>query len=191
MTLGIVLTIVSVLLVIGIGLYLAYVFNRLYRYKNAAEANIGQIQVAMKKRLDMINQLLGSVKSYIKYERDVFQDVTRLRSRVMKSEPGELEELDRKSRSIFSAIRAVAERYPDLKANETVMKMMDAIVSVEDEIARHRYTYNNIVQEFNTMVDTIPSNMVAKSVGMEKLEYLEFEEEVEQAPILKDIAKDE
>lgn len=191
MLLGIFLIIVAVLVFIGVGVYFAYIFNRLYRYKNAAEANLGQIQVAMKKRLDMINQLLGAVKSYVKYERDVFQEVTRLRSKVMEGGTGKLGEVDKGSRSIFSAIQAIAEAYPDLKANENVMRLMDAVENVENEIARHRYTYNNIIQEFNTMVDTIPSNIVAKTVEMKKLDYLEFEEEVEKAPILKGIAKNE
>ncbi|MFP3951739.1 MAG: LemA family protein [Candidatus Bathyarchaeia archaeon] len=167
-----------------------YFFNRLYRYKNAAEANLGQIQVAMKKRLDMIEQLLGAVKGYVNYERDVFETVSRMRSRVMEAQAGGLEEINRESRSIFSAVLAVAEDYPELKANETVTKLMDAIISVEDEIARHRYTFNNIVQEFNTMVDTIPSNIVARSSCMSKMEYLEFEEEVKEAPIIEGISEE-
>jgi LemA protein len=70
-----------------------------------------------------------------------------------------------------------------------VRKLMDAVVSVEDEIARHRYTYNNIVQELNTMVDTIPSNLVASSVGFDKREYLQFEEEVEERPDITGISE--
>ena len=66
---------------------------------------------------------------------------------------------------------------------------MDAVVSVEDEIARHRYTYNNIVQTFNTMVDTIPSNVVASSSGLDKLGYLRFEEEVEERPEITGISE--
>jgi LemA protein len=84
-------------------------------------------------------------------------------------------------------IVAIAEAYPDLKASVTVTKLMDAVVSVEDEIARQRYTYNNVVQEFNTMVDTIPSNVVAGILGLKKLEYLQFGEEVEKAPEVKGI----
>jgi len=180
---------ISLAVILGLGLVFVYFFNRLYRYKNAAEANLGQIQVAMKKRLDMIEQLLGAVKGYVNYERDVFENVSKMRSRVMGAQAGGLEEIDRESRSIFSALLAVAEDYPELKANETVNKLMDAIISVEDEIARHRYTFNNIVQDFNTMVDTIPSNIVAKSSGMSKMEYLEFEEEVEGAPIIEGISE--
>jgi len=178
-----------VILVVVLGVYFAYLFNRLYRFKNAADANIGQIRVAMKKRLDMIEQLLGAVKSYVRYERGVFETVASMRAKVFEAGTQGLREIDLESRRIAGGIIAVAEDYPELKANETVNKLMDAVVSVEDEIARHRYTYNNIVQTFNTMVDTIPSNMVARSSGLEKLDYLRFEEEVEERPEITGISE--
>jgi LemA protein len=64
---------------------------------------------------------------------------------------------------------------------------MDAVVSVEEEIARQRYTYNNVVQELNTMIDTIPTNIIASSIGMKKLDYLRFEGNLEKAPEVKGI----
>ena len=178
-----------VILVVVLGVYFAYLFNRLYRFKNAADANIGQIRVAMKKRLDMIEQLLGAVKSYVRYERGVFETVASMRAKVFEAGTQGLSEIDQESRRITGSIVAVAEDYPELKANETVNKLMDAVVSVEDEIARHRYTYNNIVQTFNTMVDTIPSNVVASSSGLDKLDYLRFEEEVEERPEITGISE--
>jgi LemA protein len=174
-----------------LAVYIVTIFNRLLRLQNSGEANLSQIQVAMKKRLDMIEQLLGAVKGYVKHEKDVFTTVASLRNRVTQAGPGELNELDRETRSIFTALLAVAEAYPDLKANQTVQRLMEAVVSVEDEIARHRYTYNNIVQEFNTMTDTIPSSFVANAMGLQDLNYLEFEEEVEEAPIIEGISGDE
>ena len=180
----------AVVLFLGlIGVYLAYLFNRLVRFRNAADANIGQVRVAMKKRLDMIEELLGSVKGYVRHERGVFETVTSMRAKVFEAGAQGLSEIDRESRSITGGIVAVAEAYPELKANETVMKLMDAIVSVEDEIARHRYTYNNVVQTFNTMVDSIPSNVVARSAAMDKLEYLQFEEEVASRPDITGISE--
>ena len=172
-----------------IGVYLAHLFNRLYRFGNAAEANLGQIRVAMKKRLDMIEQLLGAVRGYVRHEREVFESVASMRAKVFDAGAAGLGEIDKESRGITGGILAVAEAYPELKANETVKKLMDAIVSVEDEIARHRYTYNNIVQTFNTMVDTIPSNFVASSAGLHKLEYLQFEEGAEKRPEVTGIAR--
>jgi LemA protein len=159
------------------------------KFRNAADANLGQIQVAMKKRLDMIEQLLSAVRGYVRHERGIFEEVSVMRAKVFETGTKGLTEIDRGSRGITGGIIAIAEAYPELKANETVRKLMDAIVSVEDEIARHRYTYNNIIQTFNTMVDTIPSNIVASSTGMVKLDYLQFEEEVEKRPDIVGISE--
>ena len=177
-----------ILFICLVAFYLAYLFNRLVRFRNAADANLGQIRVAMKKRLDMIEQLLGAVRGYVRHEREVFESVASMRAKVLEAGTAGLEEIDKESRSIAGGILAIAEAYPELKASETVKKLMDAIVSVEDEIARHRYTYNNVVQTFNTMVDSIPSNVVASSTGMEKLGYLEFEEAVEARPDITGIS---
>lgn len=171
----------AVVLIVLVLVFVTY-YNRLFRFRNASEAELGQIRVAMKKRFDMIEQLLGAVKGYTKFEREVFEKVATLRAQVMNAGPANLANLQRESASLFGSIRAVAEAYPDLKASDTVKNLMEAIVSLEDEIGRHRYTYNNIVQEFNTMRDTIPSNFVAGMLGMEKLEYLKFGDEVESPP---------
>jgi LemA protein len=176
--------------IVVIALVVAYLFNRLQRYRNAAEANLSQIQVAMKKRLDLIDQLLEAVKGYTRYEREVVSTITSMRSRVMGAGTADLHEIDRTSRSFSGALLAIAEAYPDLKAQTVVQRLMDALVSVEDEIARHRYTYNNIVQEVNTMVDTLPSSMVARLVGMDKLSYLAFDDVVAVAPSIEGIGRD-
>jgi LemA protein len=175
--LGVVALIVVVLL-----LWVVSIYNRFVALKNSSEATLGQIRVAMKKRLDMIDQLLGSVKSYAKFEKETFERVTAMRSSVATAGPGDLNKVEAESRSIFGRLLAVMENYPDLKTAGTVTNMMDSIKGLEDEIARQRYTYNNISQEFNTMVDTIPSNFVAKLMGLLKLEYLQFEEAIKTAP---------
>ena len=161
---------------------LVNVYNRLVKYRNAADANMGQIRVALKKRLDMVEQLLGAVKGYVKHEREIFESIARLRAGVGEAGASDLNDIDRKSREIVNNLLAVAEAYPDLKASESVAKLMEAIVDVEDEIARHRYTYNNVVQEFNTMVDVFPSNLVAGVMNAGKLDYLEFEEAIQKPP---------
>ena len=180
--------IVAVLIVLAL-VFVTY-YNRLFRFRNAAEAELGQIRVAMKKRFDMIEQLLGAVKGYTKFEREVFEKVASLRAQVANAGPANLADIQRESASLFGSIRAVAEAYPDLKASETVKKLMDAVVSLEDEIGRQRYTYNNIVQEFNTMVDTIPSNFIAGVLGLKKLEYLRFGDEIESPPKVTGIGPD-
>ncbi|MBS7649832.1 MAG: LemA family protein [Candidatus Bathyarchaeia archaeon] len=158
------------------------IYNRFFTLKNSAEATLGQIRVAMKKRLDMIEQLLESVKSYARFERDVLEKVTSLRSEVFKSGAEGLRKVDRESRAILGNLIAVAENYPDLKTSGTVSSLMDSVKDIEGEIARQRYTYNNIVQEYNIMQDTIPSKFVSAILSLHKMDYLQFEEEIEERP---------
>ncbi len=175
--LGIVALVIVVLVIWVISIY-----NRFVSLRNSSEATLGQIRVAMKKRLDMIDQLLGSVKSYAKFEKETLESVTAMRASVATASPGDLTKIEAESRSIFGRLLAVAENYPDLKTSGTVMTLMNSVKSLEDEIARQRYTFNNISQEFNTMIDTIPSNFVAKLMGLIKLEYLQFEEAIKTPP---------
>jgi LemA protein len=164
-------------LLLAFAFYFISVYNRLQSLRNGAEATLSQIRVAMKKRLDMVEQLVDSVKSYAHFEQKTLEKITSLRAGLSSAEPEELQRINATSKGLVADISAVAESYPQLKTSETVVVTMNAIRDVEDEIARHRYAYNNIVQEFNTRLDTLPSSFVASSAGMRKLEYLTFEEE--------------
>jgi LemA protein len=181
----IILLAVVALVIIGLVVWFFSIYNRFFNLKNSAEATLGQIRVAMKKRLDMIEQLLGAVKSYAKFERETLEKVTELRASVTSGGPGQLNAVERESRSILGSLFAVAEAYPDLKTSGTVQELMASVRSVEDEISRQRYTYNNVAQQLNTMVDTVPSNIVARLIGMMKLEYLQFEEAIERPPTIE------
>ncbi len=177
--------IVIVLIVLGFFVMFITTYNRFQQLKNGAEATFNQIKVAMKKRLDLLNELLESVKSYARYERDTFERITKLRTEVMKvNTPRDLQKIDAETRALLGNILVSVENYPELKTSEPVQKLMEAANQVEDEIARLRYTYNNIVQEYNTMIDTIPSNVVASLMGLRKLDYLQFEEGIERRPEL-------
>lgn len=176
---------VIVLVVIGLLVWAGSTYNRFYKLKNTSEATLGQIRVAMKKRLDMIDQLLGAVKSYAKFEKETLERVTAMRASVATASPGDLNKVEAESRSIFGRLLAVAENYPDLKTNTTVTSLMDSVKSIEEEIARQRYTYNTISQEFNTMMDTIPSNFIGHLIGLIKLEYLQFEETIKTPPTIE------
>ncbi len=171
-----------IIVVIGLILWIVSIYNRFVSLRNSSEATLGQIRVAMKKRLDMIDQLLGAVKSYAKFEKETLERVTAMRASVATAGPGDLNKVGAESRSIFGRLLAVAENYPDLKTSTTVTSLMDSVKGLEDEIARQRYTFNNISQEFNTMMDTIPSNFVAKLMHLVKLEYLQFEEAIKTPP---------
>ena len=182
---SIILLIVGVLVIVGIVVYFISIYNRLKSLKNSADATLGQVRVALKKRLDTIEQLLGSVKSYATFEKETFEGVTKMRTAVMSAGVGGLSDIDRESRRMLGGIVAVAENYPALRTAEPVANLMGSVKSIEDEVARQRYTYNNIIQEFNTLVDTIPSKYVAASMGASKMEYFKIEEEIEKRPEIK------
>ena len=173
------------LVIILLILYFISIYNRYQSLKNGSLATLGQIRVALKKRLDMISQLLDSVQSYAKFEKSTFEKITEMRANVLKADSGGIANIEAESRKILGNILVSVENYPNLKTSEPVRQLMDAVKDIEDEIARHRYTYNNIVQEFNTMTDVVPSNLVASLFRFTKLGYLEFEEEIAKRPDLK------
>ncbi len=165
-------------------IYFFSIYNRLNSLRNAGDATLSQARVAMKKRLDMIEQLVESVKSYAKFEKDTFEKITGMRANLGKAGPGDLTRMDGEMRGLLGNIIAVAENYPALKTSETMTVTMNAIKDTEEEIARHRYTYNNIIQEYNTMLDTVPSKFVGRSAGMSKKEYLDFFDEELKRPVV-------
>ncbi|NJD51477.1 MAG: LemA family protein [Candidatus Methanoperedens sp.] len=179
-----ILVIILVIILLVSIIYFFSTYNRLKSLRNAADATLSQARVAMKKRLDMIEQLVEAVKSYAKFEKDTFEKITSLRVNVGKADTGELKKIDVESRGILGNIIAVAENYPALKTSETVTSLMASVKDVEDEIARHRYTYNNIIQEYNTMMDTIPSKFIGRGAGMSKKEYLDFFDEELKRPVV-------
>ena len=181
----IIIVVVVVLVLVGLAGWFFSIYNRFFSLKNSAEATLGQIRVAMKKRLDMIEQLLGAVKSYAEFEKETLERVTQLRASVARGGPADLDAAEAESRSIFGRLFAVAEAYPDLKTSTVVQELTGAVRGVEDEIGRQRYTYNNVAQQLNTMVDVVPSNIVARMISMQKLDYLQFEEAIERPPTIE------
>ena len=168
------------------GAIMILLYNRFKQLKNASEATLNQIKVALKKRLDMISQLIESVKSYAKFEKKLLEKITKMRmgiDNVTKAE--EIRKIDEESKKFLGTIKVTVENYPDLKTSKTVKELMKAVKEIEDEIARHRYTYNNIIQEYNTKIDTFPSNLVARAFGFRKMSYLEFGKEIRKRPKLK------
>jgi LemA protein len=173
---------VLIILFLVIAIYFFSTYNRLKSLRNASDATLSQARVAMKKRLDMIEQLVEAVKSYAKFEQDTFEKITSMRVTVGKAGTEDLKKIDSESRGILGNIIAVAENYPALKTSETVTSLMNSVKDIEDEIASHRYTYNNIIQVYNTMLDTIPSRFIGRSAGMSKKEYLDFFDEELKRP---------
>lgn len=176
-----VISVTVVALILVVVLYVVTVYNRYQKLRNGAEATLGQIKVALKKRLDVLSQLVENLKSYASFEKETLEKITQLRTSVLKANsPKEIQEIDAESRRIFGNVLVSFENYPELKTSVLSKDVNDAVRNLEDEIARYRYTYNNIVQEFNTLLDTFPSNLIGSAFNFRKMEYLKFGEELEK-----------
>jgi LemA protein len=176
----------SVIIIFIIGMmilkYFIKVYNLFCNDKNNAESYLGQIRVAMKKRMDLIEQLVSIVKSYAEFERDTMINISEMRSKINTANFGGLHRIELESRIILGRIIAIAEAYPDLKTNNIVQTLTYSIQNIESEISTYRYAYNQIIKTYNTRIDTIPSNIVAILTKFKKMDYLEYEPEITKIP---------
>jgi len=172
------------ILIIGIIItFFILFYNRFQVLKNGAETALSQIDVALQKRLDMISQLVESVKGYATYEQNVMKKITEMRSnRNEKKNTENIDNVNKESTGLLEKMLLVVEGYPDLKTTANVSDLMKSIIQVEDEITRLRYTYNNIVQDYNTRRESFPSNIVSKIFSLTKLDYLQFEKLIKIKP---------
>jgi LemA protein len=171
------LILLAILFVAALTMFAVTIYNRLISMKNGIEGSFNQINVSMKKRFDMISSLVESTKSYLKFEKSTFEQITKYRSMNMTT-PDEAKQADAFARSVLGSIKIGVENYPNLKGSETVINLQNSIKDIEDEISRVRYLYNDQVQKFNTTIEQFPTNFFAMVMGFAKKAYLEFESEI-------------
>lgn len=178
MSLWIILGIVLVLALLVIGAY-----NGLVRSRMQTQEAWSQIDVQLKRRNDLIPNLIETVKGYADYEAKTFEKITELRTQVMKAgSPQEaMEASDALSKQV-SGLFAVAEAYPDLKANASFLKLQDELTNTENKISYSRQLYNSTVGNYNTKLLTFPSNIIAGMFGFSKADFLETPEDEKAVP---------
>lgn len=167
--LWIILAIVAV-----IALWLMGVFNSLVGLKNRTEEAKSDIDVQTKRRYDLINKLVPTVQGYAKHEKSVFENVTKARAEAMGAKG--LADKAAKENMLTETLKslfAVAENYPELKANENFMNLQNQIAETEDKIEASRRFYNGNVRDFNTKIMVFPNNMVANMLGFHKYDMFE------------------
>ncbi|MHB1661197.1 MAG: LemA family protein [bacterium] len=150
--------IVFVLIVVAVSLY-----NSLVSKRNAVQYAFASIDALLKKRFDLIPNLVSAVKEYMNYEKNLLDKLTKLRTQFKPGAmtPGELDKLDSESGYIIKGIFATAENYPDLKANENMLQLQAALNEVEEQISAARRAYNAAVMEYNNAVMQFPSSLIA------------------------------
>jgi LemA protein len=173
MVIGILVIIVLVALVmIFIGIY-----NRLVVLRKRCDNGWAQIDVQLKRRYDLIPNLVETAKGYLKHEREVLENVTKARQQAINAsgvaDQAKAENfLTQTLRSLF----AVVENYPDLKANENMKVLHEELVSTENKISYARQHYNDVVMTYNTATETVPSNVVSSMFGFKPRDFFELEE---------------
>lgn len=168
--------IVAVLLIIGLGI--AGTYNKLVRKRNNAKEGFSTMDVYLKKRFDMIPNLVETVKGYATHERETLEAVMKARSQVASA--GTIDQKVENENMLTGALGrlfAVAENYPDLKANQNFLNLQEQLRSVEQDIANARKFYNGTVKDLNNSIEQFPSNIVAGIFHFEKMPMFEINEE--------------
>lgn len=179
-----------VLVVLGIVvlvfLSLVAIYNRLVSLRNRIENAWSQIDVQLRRRYDLIPNLVETVKGYATHEREVFENVSQARSAMMNAEGAQAQgEAQNMITGALKTLFAVAEAYPELKANENFMMLQEELSGTEGKIAYARQFYNDQVMTFNTMVQSFPSNIIAGMFGFTQKEYFPMED-VAREPVKVD-----
>jgi LemA protein len=184
--------IVIAVLLVAIALWFVSGYNRLIKLRNLVHEAWAQIDTELKRRHDLIGNLVETVKGYAAHERGTLEDVMRARSSAMTpgQSPAEAAQNEGMLTQALGRLFAVAEAYPDLKANQNFLALQNELTGTEDRIASSRRYYNATVRELNTKVETIPTNFVAGIANVGKEEYFEVQG-AERDPVRVDFGQRE
>ena len=175
--------VVIVVIVMVIGLVLAGIYNGLIRSRVRTREAWSGIDVQLKRRANLIPNLVETVRGYAAHERQTFENVTR--ARAMLQQAGTAAEAAQANNFLTQTLRslfAVAENYPDLKANQNFLDLQNELSDIEEKIAYARQFYNRNVSAYNTRIQTVPNVVIANMFGFTRFEFFEAEEEAREVP---------
>ncbi|MEI7682731.1 MAG: LemA family protein [Candidatus Saccharibacteria bacterium] len=170
--------IIIILVVIAISvLAVIFMYNGLVRLNTRTEEAWSDITVQLKRRYDLIPNLVNTVKGYAKHEKTVFEDVTKARTQAMGAQgPAETAKAENQFSQTLKSLFAVAEAYPDLKASQNFQDLQAELTDTEDKIQASRRFYNGSVRDLNIKIKTFPTNIFATKLGFKIREFFEVEE---------------
>ncbi len=167
--------IVGVVVILIIGVLIA-TYNKLVRLRNQVKNAWAQIDVQLKRRHDLIPNLIETVKGYMKHERETLEAITKARNlaqQATSSGPGARSKAETELSSALGRLLAVVENYPDLKANQNFLALQEELTSTENKISFSRQYYNDSVLSYNNRTQMFPSNIVASMTGFKASEFFE------------------
>jgi LemA protein len=171
-------------LLVGVVVYAIVIYNGLVSKRQMVREGWSGIDVQLKRRTDLVPNLMETVKGYMAHERETLDAVVSARARATSAAaagPEARAKAEGELSSALSRLIAVAEAYPDLKANTTFLEFQAALQTIEDEIQMARRYYNGAVRNLNIQVESFPSNLVANAFKFEQAEYFELDNEAERA----------
>ncbi len=177
MVLWIILGVLALLILIIVGMY-----NGMVRRKIKIDNSWSDISVFLKKRFDLIPNLVNTVKGYAAHESSTFEKVVQARSAAMSVNPNDVAAMSAASQQLGGALRgllAIAENYPDLKANAQFLELQSALQSIEGDLSNARRYYNATVRDFNTSIQQFPGVLVARIGGFTARQFFELEDKAE------------
>ncbi len=178
MSIIVILAIVVVMIGLGVLLY-----NRLIRLRNKVEEAWAQIDVQLQRRHDLIPNLVNTVKGYAEHEKSVFEEVTAARAAAVSAQGAAVAGKAEDALGVaLGRLFAVAENYPQLKADANFRQLQEELSDTEDKVAFARQYYNDNVREWNTRISSVPDMLVARMMGAQKAEYFELEDGAGAAP---------
>ena len=168
---------------IGLAGAAAVLYNRLVRLRNTVASSWSDIGVLLKKRYDLVDNLVETVKGYAAHEKTTLSDVTAARTRAASAaSPGEKSRAEGAFGQVLGSLFAVAENYPDLKANAGFLNLQQQVRDLEDQVEHARRYYNAVVRDYNTLTESFPANIIAGSFGFTRSEFFEPPPAAEAAP---------
>jgi LemA protein len=175
--------IVLVVLVLLIGLVAVLMYNRLVRLRNRAENSWAQVDVQLRRRYDLIPNIVEAVKGYAAHERGTFEEVTEARTAAQQAQGVEQQaQAENALTAAIGRLFAVAEAYPQLRATENFQQLQAQLADVEQKIAVARQVYNDAVLTYDNALETVPTNIVAGMFGFRPQAYFETEGAAREAP---------
>lgn len=181
----IVLGIVGLIVLIIIAMVVA-IFNGFVSKRNRVQDAWAQIDVQLKRRYDLIPNLINAVKGYMKYEKDVLTTVTQLRSSIVTGSTQQKAAANNQLSAALKSIFAVAENYPDLKASQNFQDLQHQLEDTEDKIAFVRTSYNDYVLDYNNSLQQFPGNVFANGFHFQKADFFQTADEQEREPVKVD-----
>lgn len=179
------------IILLVLALILVLMYNSLVAKKNQVENIFASVDTVLKKRYDLIPNLVASVKEYMQHEKSLLEEVTKLRAEAIKPDISDANKiaLDAKVTSALGSIMVAVENYPELKANENIMHLQHTLHEVEEQISAARRAYNQAVTDYNNAIEMVPTNFMASLINYRRKQVFEIVESERKNVDVKELFK--